>query len=679
MILENSALRIELDAASGGFRSICDKSRDAEYIGAPDRALLFRAMTPYGRLLCGHVDATQPRVRMDDTQARITSRSGGLCAEIVLSLDDRALTAILRLTNESDLIVEEILFPCIRGLAPVPEAALTWPCFWFRRIENLFGPGGSGLGGDHRSWNDHGQKIVARYPAHLASAWLDYGNAERGLALESRHTDFSIVDFFAHKILEKDFAPDSDQPVRRSLDIAVSHPRRIHPGETWDSPPIRIRVHDGDWHVPAQEHREWLETWIRKPDRPPKFAEAVGWHFFFMKHQDGIVLHTYDDLPRMAQAALDAGCPYLLVFGWQEGGHDNNYMYRYVANPAWGGAEALRAALDKVRALGVEVMPFFNGTLANIKMPEHKRFGWRWEAKSRSGHPYYAGEWVRHNVDAPTRNRSMVHHELAPCREHRAYFLEIVKRIVAEYAFGNLQLDQISEKMFVDYNEDHIETTPDRVYVDGLAELLPHVREIVRAQNPQGVMISEVLNEFTGQWCDSSWDWTALMPCPEPILFTIPWVFASHEIDALEYGEVNKAFAYKLHLDLKIDGGDAPVTKYPKFARHVRGIAELRRRVAPYYVYGDFRDQQGLIVQSEPNVLVKVFDNRAEHKAAVVAAEIEGKSSTARVALDDQWRSARPECRVQTNLGPAVLLPADLRFSLALQPYEVRVLCIDTR
>ncbi|MEI6395154.1 MAG: hypothetical protein WCT12_29120 [Verrucomicrobiota bacterium] len=50
-------------------------------------------------------------------------------------------------------------------------------------------------------------------------------------------------------------------------------------------------------------------------------------------------------------------------------------------NESWGGADRLQAALQKVRQTGVEVIPFFNGTLANIEMPEHKEFGHRWEVR----------------------------------------------------------------------------------------------------------------------------------------------------------------------------------------------------------------------------------------------------------------------------------------------------------
>ncbi len=665
MILENDCLRIELDAGTGGFASLFDKVRGHEYIAAPDRALPFRLMIPDGEAQYLHVDGAGPEIELECGRATLRYHQDGIETVVTLTLDGAALDASIQITNGGEGAIEEVSFPCVRGLGPLPGARFVWPHFWRRSYDDVFG---KDFGGDHHTWNNWTQKADARYPSHMASAWCDYGNAEHGLGVEGRHKDFSIMDFEAFKCVEKDL-----EPVRRTLDIIVTHPRRVKPGETCVLSPVRISLHGGDWHVTADAHREWLETWIRKPDRPAKFAKAVGWHFYFMKHQDGLVLNTYDDLPRMAQAALDAGCNYLMVFGWQVGGHDNNYFYRYVTNPDWGGDEALRRALETCRAMGVEVVPFYNGTLANIEMPEHKEFGHRWEAKTRAGHPYYAGDWARHNYDAWSRNRSMLHVEIAFCEEQRAYFLESVRRIVQDYGFGNTQLDQISEKMLVDYNEAHITTTPDRVFVDGLAALLPEVRRIVREANPEGVMVSECLNEFTGQWCDSSWDWNILLPFADPILYTLPWLMASFEIDGNEYGEANRAFAHKMHFDMKIDGGDAPVTKYPAFAAHVKSLAELRTRAADYFVYGDFRDQEGLAVDAPEEVVVKVYHNRAANKAAIVLAETGG--SPAEATLGINWACQKAE--TLSNLGEVEQPSGGAPTLVRLDPYEVRVICLD--
>lgn len=669
MHLENELIRIGFDDDTGGFTSILDKERDHEYIAAPDRALLLRLMVPEEDRACAHVDGDGATVRVSGEQALIQYCLDDIKVEAAFQLAGPAVKILLQIRNLGPRTIEEIMFPWVRGLGPLPDASVVWPNFWKRRVDDLFG---TGLGGDHHTWNEWPQKLVSRYPAHLASAWCDYGNAAQGLGLEARHTDFAMLDFFLHKVVEKTL-----DPVRRTLDLTCVQPRRVRPGESCAFPPTWLSVHSGDWHATADAHRTWLETWLSKPDRPAKCAEAIGWHFFFMKHQDGFECGTYADLPRMAAAALAAGCPYLLVFGWQTGGHDNNYFYRYVPNEAWGGEKALREALDTCRTMGVEVIPFFNGTLANVELPEHKQFGHAWEAKTREGHAYYAGDWARHNFDAPTRNRAMLHHEICFCDEQRPYFLDTVRRLVQDYGFGNTQLDQISEKMFPCYNEAHGHGRPDVAMVDGLRKLLPETRALVRAANPEGIVISECLNEFTGQWCDSSWDWNILLPFPEPILYTLPWLMASHEVDALEFGEVNKAFAYKLHLDMKIDGGNAPVTKYPAFAEHIRKNAALRRALGEYYCDADFRDQEGVEARIDGEALVKTYRHVEQKKVGIVVAETAGKEAT--VTLKSTWRAAGNTVAVLSNFAADEQVPASAEYIVGLRPYEVRAVCIELK
>lgn len=665
--LENAWIRVTLDPSTGGFTSFYDKKHSREYVVAPDRSLLLRLMTPTEEVAGHHLDGVEPDIQMAGDEAVVTFAKEGVKAEAVLKLCEDEILASLKIENSGPHVIEEVMFPWVKGVGEVEDGVFTWPQFWRRQYKDLFG---NDLGGDHHTWNELTQKLTARYPAHLASAWCDYGNSEMGLSLEARHADFSIVDFFMHKVVEKDRTP-----ARKTLDIVTVFPRRVKPGENYETPPVRIALHEGDWHRVAGRHRAWLETWVKKPPRPARFAEAIGWHFFFMKHQDGLVINTYEDMPAMARAALDAGCGYLLLFGWQKGGHDNNYCFGYVPNESWGGVEALRQGIRQCRDLGVECIPFFNGTLANMEMPEYKEFGHKWAAKTRTGHPYYAGDWARHNFDAPTRNRSMLHAELSFCTEHQEFFVTEAKRIALDYGFGNLQLDQISEKMLVDYDESHIITTPDRVFVEGLSAILPEVYAAVRGQNPEGVIVGEAINDFTGQWCDSSWDWNILLPYPEPIFYTLPWLMGSHEVDAMEFGEVNKAFAYKMHLDMKIDGGDAPITKYPEFAAHVKSNAALRQRAAPYCVHADFVDQGGIECRPPLPVLVKAYHNRDTGKMGIVIAETAGKPAAFPIKITCK-HGKRGWCESNQKAAKEVDLSGPYR--VKLDPYEVLVLCVDS-
>lgn len=667
MTLENDFLRVDLSPSTGGFVSLFDKRSQRDFLDKPTDPMLFRLMLPDGHRLYSHCDSRDVCMAFEAGAADLRYSLDTLDTKVHLALDETGILATLRIANHGPFTIEEVQFPWIIGLKRVPDDSIVMPCFGQRIVRD---PLGEGIGGDHRHAEEYLKKIITRYPERMVSAWCDYGNREGGIALEGRHTDFSIMDFFIHKGIRK-----FENGVHRSLNLGIVHPVRIRPGETWHSSPVRVSVHKGDWHATADAHRAWVETWIRKPDRPQKFSESVGWHYFFMKHQDGYARFTYADLPRMAQAALSAGCRYLLVFGWQQAGHDNRYPYGYIPNAEWGGVTALRENLRIVHEMGVEVIPFFNGTLANTQCPEHKEYGYRWEALTREGAPYYAGDWAGFNFDSPTSTRGRMHHELCPCDEHRSYFLETARRIIQDYGFGNLQLDQISLKMAPCYNSTHAHSRPDRAYVDGLHELLPKVRALLRSTNPEGIALGEGTNEFVGQWCDGAWTWDFLLD-PEPILYSVPWLLTSTAVDALEPAEVNRAFVHKIHLDIRIGGGDECVDEYPSFAEHIRRLSDLRRRTAQYYALADFRDQEGIRHFRGPGVLAKVFHHRAAAKIGIVLAETQGKAATVRLTSD--WLTPRTSMSIESALGSTCKNErSGKRVKLELQPYETAILCID--
>lgn len=668
MFLENELLRVGLDGHTGGIVSVFDKARQRELIGTTERTRLFRLVAPSGDLLSNHIDGVNPAVCSKDCEATLKYSVEGIEAIAHLVLRGGAIEATLDIRNGSPLTIEEIHFPVVNGVDSLPDGMVTLPNLGRRHFDPL----GPGFSGDRRHAEQFMAKMAARYPERLVTAWMDYSSPEGGIAFEARHQDFQTVDFFLSKTVAK-----KTIPFHRSLDFMTAFPHRIKPGEGWQSPPVRMVVHQGDWHVVADEHRAWVETWITKADRPAKFAHSVGWHYLFLKHQDGAYRHTYADVPRLAESALRAGCPYILLFGWHEGGHDNHYFYRYVPNREWGGEKALAEAVNQARAIGAEVIPFFNGTLANVSMTEHKEFGQAWEARTREGAPYHAGDWSGFTVDVPSSNRARMHHEICPCEGHAPYFLETAARLVGQYGFGNIQLDQISIKMMPCFNEAHRHARPDLAYRDGIRHLLEETRALVRPGNPDGIMLAEGINEFTAQWCDGAWTWDFFEDV-EPILFSLPWLLPSTAIDAMDFAAVNRAFAHKVLFDLRIGGGDELITDYPPFADHVRSLAELKGRTVPYYADAAYRDQEGFAWADQVEadaVFARCFRDRGAGTMSVVVAEMTGVPAEARLHITWPCDSA---CRVESSRGPstaAVLM--DNTLSLALAPWEVIILCLN--
>ncbi|MBX7259595.1 MAG: hypothetical protein K1Y02_24765 [Candidatus Hydrogenedentes bacterium] len=668
IVLENDYIRVSLNEATGGALSLLNKRRNTELVATPSTSPLFRLIAPKDDLLCHLLDPGVAIASTTDGKAVFTFDWPHLFATMQVELSGPAILASLRIENRSSLTIEEVQFPSVTGLGPIPGGMLTLPNFGRRRLD----PFGPDLSGDRRHAEQYLAKLTARYPERMVTAWCDYASAEHGIALEARHTDFRMIDFMVAKTVNK-----KASPFTRTLDITAAHPYRIAPGEWWESPPMRLLLHEGDWHTVADEHREWAETWLPRRVPTRTFADSVGWHYFFLKHQDGSHRFTYADIPRMAKAALDAGCPYLLLFGWHAPGHDNHYCYRYVPSDAWGGIEALRAGIEQARAMGARVIPFFNGTLANVNAPEHRAFGHRWEARTREDAPYHAGDWAGFTVDVPTTSRGRMHHELCPTPEHQQFFLETLRRIVADYAFGNIQLDQIAIKMMPCYNVDHRHDQPARAFTDGIASILRETRAFLDAAYPDGMILSECTNEFTGQWCDGAWTWE-FVEDTEPILYACPWLLTSTCVDAMEFAETNRAFVHKIMLDMRIGGGDELIAEYPAYSEHVRKLSALKRRTRKYYADACFRDLEGLAdlnAQGEGRTVAKVFSNRIEKTSGIAVAETAGSP----VQVDLRWNLSGVEgAKLESSTGISKNLEiSDGRVTLHLDAYEVALLCID--
>ena len=383
-------------------------------------------------------------------------------------------------------------------------------------------------------------------------------------------------------------------------------------GESWKSCEFIFSVHDGDWHVVADRHRKWLEKFIMKPDVCDAFRNSLGWTFYFMKHQDGTIVRRYGDLEKIAVDTVEAGLKYSMIFGWQQKGHDNYYSFGYYPNEEWGGKAALKTNLEAARKIGCEIIPFFNGTLLDVKTAEYTEYGHRWPVIGRTGNPYSGGDASRTIFDIPFRNAAIF-----TGIEASKWFLESVRRIVSDYEFNNIQLDQIGHKSYACYDKAHGHARPEKAFTDELKALLLNVRRLVRSSSKNSVVISEGFSDVVSQFCDASWNWQQ-MENPEVVRYSLPWILYSHETDALEYGKVNDCFAHGLLLDLKIDGGDGSIGSYPKFRDHVKALAELKPK-SKSYVYGDFRDEEGIEYTRNDGIIMKSYSHATEGWAVVAA------------------------------------------------------------
>ena len=685
--LENDHVKVDFDESSGSICGIFDRLLNRQYLTEKEFARSFRLILPTRSWHGHHLDSWSQKVsRTDKDGCSVTFYydepetvlgKQNLQITAIFELRDERLTARLSVKNHGELQVKDIMFPWLAGIGVIKDVdtdcmflplATTWHGPKYKR---RFFPW-KVLASNHFSWNRAGHKAVFRCPHELATGWIDYGCGDGGFGLDIRDKSFEPQDFYIEKLVVKD-STDTEKNRSAMSFTWVFYPH-IEREESWASPDIVVKVHRGDWHIVADEHREWLEEWLKKASVPRRLSESLGWHFFFLKHQDGTIAGTYEDLPDMAKTALEAGIPNLLLFGWQEAGHDRDYPV-FLPNTEWGGEQGLNSGLAEVRRMGVAPIPFFKTSSINTQTDLYKKEGYRWVVKNHVNFSSQTGGWARNIFDASVRDKEQTHEAVCPDSGSFQYMVETSKKIVSDYGFGNLHMDQIVCFWFCCYNPDHRHSKPQAAYPQGNDRLLAAIKKNLREENPEAIMIGEGMTDFGSQYIDAFWMWSQLEE-PETLRYSLPWVLFSHETDANEYGDANRCFVYGILLDLKIDGGDGRVTEYPRFAEHLKRLARLKRRIGDYYTYARFRDEEGVTYDSKEGiVLAKTYLNKEKKKFGIVICNASKRETSTEIHIKIPQRVGR--CRVFSSDGDTNETKLGETMKVTLPPLSVKAACFD--
>lgn len=683
--IENECLSVIFDG-NAGISGILDKRIGREYITAKTGINACRVMLPNKSWDGRFADTAKQDIRnIEEKDHAISFTFPGLTAEdgkktnvtliIHYWLSGDEIYASYEIQNDDvEETVSHIMFPIVSGIEKeTVDGELVMPeqsSFGDTRVTDPFCYGD----GNHKDWIRGNNRKECRYPQFLVTAWMDYSDEKGGICFEQRSENFDICDFGFERMVVKDRkCKDGNEDFLR---FAMQSYPLVESKMKTRSPLYVIGVHEKNWQVPAFRHRVWLKEHVQLPQVSERFKRSLGWHFFFMKQQDGTVYFKYQDLPRMAEAAGSAGLQNMMVFGWYYAGHDNEYPFGYYVNDQWGGQEELLKRIHQCNEKGCAVIPFFNGTLLDISTEGYRKYGKRWPVLGRTGKPYCGTEFSRANTDmgfsnaciaTTTRNMTLLDICITAW-EVKAWWKETVLRIVKEYGFHNLQLDQIAHKAYVCYDKCHKHKEPKSAYTQELMELLMEVRRIVKGENPEGIMIGEGMTDLAMQYCDGFWNWHQAYNRPEIIRYSVPWLNYSHEIDANEYDAANLCFAERILLDLKVEGGNGIITDYPEFCSHLKRLSDLKKEVGPAYIEGEYFYQDSIRVEADKGVAVRLY--RTRDQVAVVAANTTDKEQTGKVDLDERLR----DVKVRSINRKMQRRKSEIQWKFELGPFEVMVM-----
>jgi len=689
--LENDYLAVTLSARTGGVSSIYCKATDRTYSNPLEPAEALRLRIPVGpwngHFANGSQTAEIKAVRQRPASVVLkmglfATQAGKFPAEVEIRyrLEGDNLVARLNLTNRGDRVIDRIVFPALgaspagsgdeilfMASGPLPLKAL----FSANRVRSHHDPFRLLDPTDLRGWytSDPGYSTKGfDYPAGfspLHTAWMSYQADGASISWDVRdrkaQTQYAVIE----RHLERDAVSVANN--RLSYEMSWHWFPRVRPGESWESPEVYLKFGDHDWHAIARQHREWLQTWMSKPEPPEAFQSSIGWI------SQGVT--SFDQIPELARRGVAVGAPYFIVYGWYGYGM-NHLSYDYYPRRMLGGETGLRRNLAEARALGAYPLAWYNPTTTVVGTPEHLRFGKDWVLVDSHGGAQVDGRWSLFDPDRPPiTDDSSLDLNVDMGTPVKEFILGEVRRMVEDYGFSGFEFDQAG-KNYVSYSP-HSPLPPELSYSEGMREVYIGSREIVRAHDPNGIIVAEGMSDFMNQYADSSWlfeggddpfasspDWIAASTYQR---YSVPWATFPARAVPEDPGQANAAFMLNSPLDIF-----ANLDEWPEYASHLKRLHGLKQKIYPHLYGGIFSDLEGFELQAGDTTAVAAKSYLEDLGITVVVINRGGESQTASVDFPDMPPGGR---LVLYRLdGGGQVSEGTARVDLNLAPYDVVVL-----
>ncbi len=197
-----------------------------------------------------------------------------------------------------------------------------------------------------------GGNLGIRYDAgafHLsrqhAMGWMDVYNPKAGLgyyyANQDTETRLTLLEVELRPFTKSASVRDSwptpaeanGEPTR--FDYWLGQLSLCESTERSRPDPWRLQVHSGDWHAASKIYRSWFDQHF-KIDRPPDWLRKENaWQSIILSNSEDVVVHRFDELPKLAADAKKYGITTFEILGWDMGGIDRGYP-QYRPNPRLG-------------------------------------------------------------------------------------------------------------------------------------------------------------------------------------------------------------------------------------------------------------------------------------------------------------------------------------------------------
>ncbi len=469
------------------------------------------------------------------------------------------------------------------------------------------------------------------YPGPMQMGWMEFYNRTADMGLyyanhdpESRLTGlyYELRPFAKSAVLESNWPTPADVPPGEPIGLTMGWLKFPYLKRgTFNSGPVALQVHRGDWHEGSQLYRRWFDQHFHVQRPPTWLRKEMAWQSVIISNCEDAIVHRFKDLPALAAGAKKYDVTTFEILGWDIGGIDRGYP-QYQPDPRLGTAAEFRQALAEVRKLGVHPLIFANIQFADTATQLFREKLHRYAFHGRWAEDLPLAGWGEGTISAhlglTQSNMTLV----SPAHpEFRDLLLQQFVQLVKDGADG-FQLDKTNAMNFLDFNP-AVPTSPDKSFTQELLATLQEVVRKCREVNPQFALASEIFWDRSFPWVDVSYVRMGEIDMPSTALrYTFPeWTSTICAESPGDFNVMNNGMRYGLVWAVQPrhynDSMDESLTR--PLSRYVQELIRIRTKHKDLLFHGRFRDTLGAELTAGQNVRYSVFERMAGGgKACVV-------------------------------------------------------------
>ena len=613
-VVETPICRLCLERRNGNLVGVAWKSPSLEVIREPRLGENFRLLLPRPDYEANYFTSSEQDVSgIEKTADGVTCvyerlRNARETLDIKVRYQIRAeggtLEFAIEVDNPTDLPLAEVYFAIVGGQQGL-ENRLDTESLVPGLNRNLapsvfsnFRPGGYGGGNLGIRYDVAG----FTYPGHMQMGWMEFFNRKANLGLyyanhdpESRLTGLylELRPFTKSATVSDNWPAPEDVPPGEPIGLTMGWQKFPYlKGGTFNSGPVALQIHRGDWHEGSELYRSWFDQHFQVRRPASWLRKEMAWQSIIISNCEDVIVHRFQDLPKLAADAKKYGVTTFEILGWDMGGIDRGYP-QYRPNPRLGTPEEFRQALAAMKRIGVHPLIFANIQVADTATPLFKERLHQYAVMGRWAEDLALMGWGEGTNIA---RMGLTDHKmtlLSPAHpEFRNFVVEQFVQLVKDGADG-FQLDKTNATAALDFNS-RLRTSPDRSLTE---ELLATFREILarsREVDPQFALASEIFWDRAFPLVDVSYVRMNDIDMNSPALrYTFPeWTSTICAESPGDFNVMNNGMRYGLVWAVQPrhynDSMDEPLTR--RLSEYVRELIRIRAKHRDLLFLGRFRD-----------------------------------------------------------------------------------------